>query len=426
MAGWGYDADVQRTSPPGALPVVLEVRTSRKATYSGLGLGVTLLIGGGILWTQGDKLSHVSPLMFVPLAIFAALGGVRVFRSVRNSGRQATYRIDSQTVQAEGSEGDWTQPVAAYRGIRWRRHLLQSRRRDTPGAKREAEYIEVIELAHDDPARSVPLYSRRTGRIKAAQVLSLARDAFSAGAKGKDAIIARAEAMGDDVRGAELRDIWEGYAKLLGLAAIDARDGAEIVRAAEDLDLSIAEMARTGKISREWDDTPPPRQLQLIRSGDPDDPEKQQLTVVLRAPRMPIAFVGIFLAIGALTFLAGLFQFELGLMVFGALFGAGGWFAYTIDIRRPRKIHLTRTELRYESPNAQRHEFSVALDRIETIAVVQSQAAGTGAAKGLMQRLEGGQILISGDDRDYRIGEGLGADALNWLRGFLVSALANA
>ena len=119
-----------------------------------------------------------------------------------------------------------------------------------------------------------------------------------------------------------------------------------------------------------------PRQLQLIQSGDPDDADNQKLMMVPRAPCIPIAFVGMFFSIGALTILAGPFQLTFGLMVFGALFVAGDWFADTIDIRRPSKIHLTRIELRYESVDAQRCAFSVLLDRISGCVRVRPRLAG--------------------------------------------------
>ena len=42
-------------------------------------------------------------------------------------------------------------------------------------------------------------------------------DAFTAGEVDKEAITARAESLADDARGAELRGIWEGFARDLGV-----------------------------------------------------------------------------------------------------------------------------------------------------------------------------------------------------------------
>ena len=337
-----------------------------------------------------------------------------------------TYRIGADSVTAEGTGGTWTEPLSAYRGVRWRRERLQSRSNSSSGgrSRQMAEYLQLIELVHDDPARTVPLLTRRTGRVNTSEALSLVADAFTAGDADKDAIAARAESLADDARGAELRGIWEGIARDLGVPAIDARDGAEVVRDAEDVDSSISELAQMGKISGEWDGAPPPKQLELIQSGDPDNPASQEMTVVVRAPRLPI--IAIFGGIGALTFVLGLVQFELGLMVFGAAFVGAAWFMYWIETNRPPKIHLTRTHLRYERPNQERRNFDIPLAAIETIAVVRNQSRGSGAGTALGDWLSGGAVMIATDDRDHRIGEGLDAEALEWLRRFLVSAVANA
>ena len=64
-----------------------------------------MLIGGGILRTQGEKPGYFSPPMFLPLAVSAVLSAVRVFRRVRNSRCRANCRTDARTVSAEGTLG---------------------------------------------------------------------------------------------------------------------------------------------------------------------------------------------------------------------------------------------------------------------------------------------------------------------------------
>ena len=82
-------------------------------------------------------------------------------------------------------------------------------------------------------------YTRVTGKMDTGMARDLLFDVLQATEDDTDAIIARAEALGDDARGAELRGIWEGFARDLGLPAIDARDGAEVIRAAADAGASM-------------------------------------------------------------------------------------------------------------------------------------------------------------------------------------------
>ena len=89
----------------------------------------------------------------------------------------------------------------------------------------------IIELLHEDPAKTVPLYIST---------------------KDKD-----------------IRKIWERYAKILKMPAVMSTDEGDIYRSIEDLDKPLLQMAAEGLIKDEFDASQPrPRSIACARKKD--------------------------------------------------------------------------------------------------------------------------------------------------------------
>ena len=266
---------------------------------------------------------------------------------------------------------EWSEPLAAYRGVSWR-VVRTGDAQGHPGRR----VFQVIELIHPNPARTVPLYVRETR---------------------------------EDVRGA-----WQGFARLLDLPAIDARDGAPRTRAPGDLDKSLRTLADEGRL--EVPAPPagrPPAGLdwQGERAGG-----VETLVVRLHVRRFPaLAYAGVVLA-GAFLVYAGLAQQALlGVIVGGALAGLTAW-CWLYEPGHPRELRLTRTELTYDDSNLITSEQrTIPLAAIEEIHLARP--------KRLVNR---GALVISSDRGEIRTGQGLSPEALAWLRDWLTAAVVGA
>ena len=418
---------VEMTSPPGEMPIIVTVRGSKmnlvfSVIFGGVFIVVALAFAGGALSEIPDVPAWATTLM--PLGL-AAIGVWRIARAALAMRGQREYLITESEVRgrgtSDGGSADWTEPMSAYRGVRWRSYML-ARQSDNDRGQ-----VNVIELAHPDPDRTVPLVVRRTGNENAAEAAKLAWDMAQAGADAPEetrkALEDRAARLARGSGEGAVRARWEELAQQLGMPAIDARDGAEVVRAAEDLDKSIMDLAEEGKVSRDWHDAPAPESLEVRTLGDPDDPDSQELHVVLHATTMPVWFFLLFGAIGAVTLIAGLVQFQFGLMFFGLAFGGVGGGLWYMERRFPRSIRISRTRMSYQPASRTTGHFTLPLDRIEGIHIASADRKKSGG-RGL--NLSGRELVISSDDGERRIGSGLDDAALEWLRDYLVSAVANA
>jgi hypothetical protein len=415
------------TNPPGEMPITVTVRGSKvNLVFSVIAGGVfivaALAFAGGALSDIPNMPAWAATVM--PLGL-AAIGIWRIARAFLAMRGQREYRIGGGEVRcgaaSDGGSADWTEPLSAYRGVRWRSYML-ARQSD-----RDRGRVNVIELAHPDPDRTVPLVVRRTGNENAAEAAKLAWDMAQAGADAPEetrkALEDRAARLARESGDGAVRAKWEELARQLDMPAIDARDGAEVVRAAEDVDKSIVDLAEEGKVSRDWHGAPAPESLEVRTLGDPDDPESQELHVILHATTMPLWFFLVFGAIGAVTFVAGLVQLQFGLMFFGLVFGGVGGGMWYLERRFPRSIRISRTRMSYQPASKTTGHFTLPLDRIESIHIASADRKRAGTRT---LNLSGRELVISSDDGEQRIGSGLDDAALEWLRDYLVSAVANA
>ncbi len=308
------------------------------------------------------------PLVVLGLGLLAGARGVLMLLSRREA------RFDASAVHVTGrtpfGREEWSLPLSAFEGVAWR--IVRRRRRRGP-----PRVWQVIELVHPEPARTLPLHVRQS----------------------------RADARAE----------WESIARALGLPAIDARDGTPHVRAADDLDKSVRDLAAEGKARLAWQPgSEPPAGLSWQSAGNGG---AEALVVRLHARRFPVWLYAAVAAVGAVLLVVGLRDGAiLGSLIAAAMVGVVAWY-WLAEPRRPRELRLTRSDLAVSDPLLPRQgPDSLPLEAIEEIRVVLPRSRLAGA----------GTLLIASDRGEIRTGHGLSAEALAWLRDYLTAAVAEA
>ncbi len=348
------------------------------------------------------------------------LGGELRQELSTDSAREFTVTA-TEAAQTGGPGSGWKEDLTAYRGVRWRRQDL-----GLEGTENRAKHIHLLELVHEDPARTVPLFAGVSGRADTGDTWALVKSAFSA----KDAsdsekaeLRAEAERLGRQATGDDVRDVWEGFAALLGLPAIDARGDAESVREAGDLDKSVAELAREGKVDAGWDETPPPPALEVENSAEPGGAETLQVRI--NAAKFPRVGMYLLYAVAALMAITGLATGQFGLVIVAIVLGAAPRLIVKLQVSNPRSITMTRTAIHYKDPSAgrRRSSFELPLSEIESVHVeTRNDIVVSGGARNFL----GNELVLSTDRFEHRLGEGLDDDALEWLRRYILAAIARA
>ncbi len=434
MAKGHYDGlKITQTSDAGKLPITLEMRSSKKSVFINLGLSIALLIFAlnvtAMLpdYMLGDADAPLRKWLPLGIGAFALLHGGRAFLRWFSSGAKISIDRDRVSFRSKSpiGEKEWVEPLNAYEGVRWKRFAIHE---DRASDRVRTRYRHVIELVHSGGAKkSIPLFAQETGKADLGATFALARKAFSA----KDAtpedrakIETEAARLGKQAGADDPRAHWEGFASLLGLPAIDARDGAETVRAAEDVDKSVKQLAEEGKINAGWQFTPPPASLDAQTLGDPADPASQELRVLIRAGHTPRALLWIFGAVSVAWLLLGIFNLHFGALVGALLFGGAVYGIRYLERTKPRQLTVTRQELRYEDPLVNSRSFVAPLGDIETISI-RDRDTEILRATGTM-KLSGKKLLISTDKIEKPIAGGAPEEGLAWLRDYLIAAVANA
>ncbi|MBF9029035.1 hypothetical protein HKCCE3408_01390 [Rhodobacterales bacterium HKCCE3408] len=402
------DIQVEMIGAADELPLRMRSSSGRtglvvSSIQAGLVLLVALLIWLGAIPLGGS---------LVAIAV-AVLGVILLARGVLGKGGSREFRIDGQTVQQTGGPGGtWSEPISAYRGVRWRREYL-----DLRGNMKKVRQRHLIDLVHDDPARTVPLYSSISGRANLKDTVSLLA---SASRSDERQTADKGRRLARQASGADVRDVWERLANLIGVPAIDARGEAEEVRQTESLDKSVGERAAEDHDSIARQDTPAPPSLKVTRvdgSGDTGI-----LKVEILASTLPKFITPLFMGLGALMVIFGILGGGVGLVILGLVLGAAPFGISRLHMNNPRVLTITRQELRHENPTSRRSgNFNLPLSAIESVHIEQRNDV---EAIGRAGNFVGKEIVVSTDDLEHRIGAGLDDQALNWLRDHIRSALA--
>ena len=400
----------------GRLPVTVDQRP--KATPK-----VTLVfVFGLVLMTGLHFLSEVliegaAVLSFNLVPVGIALTILMVLVAAPLRGRRVTFDEAGVTVESRGLLGSrtWSLPYKAFKGVLYREEL---RRRQNRRQNRGSSIFQVIELLHEKRNRCVLLYVCRTAEVP--------------------------------------RDRWEGYARRLGLPALEI--GAEGInaRAAGDLDKSLKDLAAEGKVNTAFDLAAAiPRGLRLER------PEDDRLRVLVTASRISAKLLGFFTLVGfalcAFAFTAGLTGIIL--LPVGLLFAGLAWFMFRWDRNKPRVLEIDRLRLKITDDfgNDLLENERIAKFYLAAAAGQMGHPAAGKQAKAMPFPLPGTQdtyrteelalrdiesvkvakvnrpsgspayeLVITGDKHRFNFGRGLSMAALNWLKDFLTAAIATA
>ena len=271
-----------------------------------------------------------------------------------------------------GSE-NYTLDHREFLGVLLREYVVKSKNSSTT--------YQVVELLHPDPDKSVPLYIHASRN--------------------------------------PARDRMETLAKDMDLPGLRQSGNRIIGRDTDDLDKSIKERVAAGEIRESYDaKSTPPAGLSLEHQRIDGTPT---LIVNILARRLP-AFLPWLIGIFSAMPLVGIIsdgeydKLWIGVLVF-CLFGGVMFLAARHDRNTPRRLLITPQEIRAEDAAAQNygHRIGRSSLRLDDIEEVHTESSG------MMHR-----VMISSDKGEMRVGNGISADAADWLSQFIISAIANA
>lgn len=327
------------------------------------GIPAAILIKSAASGTMEPGLLYLILFVVIGLGIF--MGGLYLLTaSTTTSLSLQEVRVSRRSVF--GTK-EWRSPLSAFTGVR-------SRREYHSGSDNSPSYtLYLVELLHSDPKKTVRLYESR-------------------GEAGH-------------------RRIWEDACRALGLPAVEG-DGANLVlRAAGDLDKSVKDLAREGKLHVEFDPAKaPPPGLSLKVDG-----HYLELSVKTRNPGsllgLLIALIvpGIFIYVGFFVKGVPVFFGIVGL-IFMLIFGGGMlWTLLTTEQIRVAKdeIHVRRL-----TPWGPMSGTRLDCRRIEVVRIGKKDEQGE----------EG--VLIESDAGITLVGSGLPDADLEWLKNCILKIIS--
>lgn len=286
--------------------------------------------------------------------------------------RSVTFDGAAFTVAERGLFGErqWAEPLTAYQGVMRRtRHVRTKNRNYT---------LYIIDLLHRDSDRSINLYTDTTER--------------------------------------GFRAIWEEYARRLRLPAFEEGEGGIVRRDAEDLDKSVGELIREGKVEIDYDTLS--RRAEGLAVGFEGD-----VVVVTRTgPANP--WWGSLLAVTLPLVFIAVAVFAPDLPLFGRLIfgGMGALFELLFALGVMQDL-ISRQRLRF-GPDG------VSVSRVTS----SGESAGQRMAAAEIESIAvargsdhwRGEIVISGDSGSLKFGKGLPRASLDFLVNAILAKSAEA
>ncbi|TVQ75086.1 MAG: hypothetical protein EA363_00940 [Balneolaceae bacterium] len=352
-----------------SLPAVYQGRGSRGM---GFFLVIFALIWGGIpglIFFGMITSSEYDPAMLFIL-IFPVIGiGILLF-GLYNLTFRETIRIDAANVTRESQSifgyKYWTEPLQRYPGV-----LQRTERRS--GGKNSSSYtLHIVELHHEDKKKRVTLYESRSS------------DGF--------------------------RKTWEDYCRQLNKPALEVGKGKMVSRAVEDLDKSVRDLAREGKLAVDFDPRkPPPPGFDLRVDGD-------QLRVALPKTKNSLigslfimAFAGVFIFIGFGIDDAPVAFGVIGIILLIIIMGGLVW--NTIS-RNVLLIGREQVRILQETPWGETGGSLLNTSEIEGVRIGP-------VSEGTKQMA----VLLVTDHQTRKIGAGLPADSMDWLKRCILAVI---
>ena len=303
-------------------------------------------------------------LIFSVIGTGLFLGGLYLLTT--NTTTTLTLEQVSVTRKSAFGTRQWTARMSEFTGIRNRSEFHS-------GGKNSPSYtLYIVELLHPDSQKTVRLYESRMN--------------------------------------AGIRGIWENACRALNLAAIEG-EGADLVsRAVEDLDKSVKDLAREGKLKVQFDlSKPPPAGLALKIDGPILELSvRGRKRSSLAGGVFGLVFSGIFVYIGffmkGAPLIFGIFACVSVLIILTATV----WSLISTEQIRVAKdeIHVRR-----QTPWGPTKGIRISTTGVETVRIGKQNGQGANG------------ILIETDDGQSMIGTGLPSESLEWLKNCILKVI---
>ncbi len=306
-----------------------------------------------------------------PLLVFTVLGAGIFVLGIWLATREKTTRIDRQTVSVDArwafGHRAWSEPFSRYEGVLCRSEWHS-------GGKNSSSYaLHIVELCHPDKKNRIRLYSSRSDE--------------------------------------GLRKIWEGYCRALNLPALEGEGSNRVVRAVEDLDKSVRDLVREGKMTVEFDPAkqPPPQGLGIETQGD-------RLRLTLPKVRFPVGLLVIGLGLPGAFVYGGFFReggIGLGLIGLAILLAAAAMFVWSRVSQPVVEIGPEQVRVFYRTPWGETAGQSLPVSEIESVRIGR-ETEGRGTPS----------VLLVSDRATVSVAHSQPDAVQEWLKNFLLAAVA--
>ena len=356
------------------LPAVANVSPARTPMLAKLAITILVLALSLVLYVPFAAAPVHVPIVFLPplaalVVIATSIYGLLRKRQIRFGEHRVLVR-DKRLFRTI----DWTAPYLAFLGVATRQLIVAMGSHDRT--------FHIVEPKHPNPRLSLPLLVSDTGPPPREVLLSAART--------------------------------------FGLSVLDeSGDDAGVNRSENDrfalFNRPMDELAQTHDLTELHDSNEPLPSELCIEWGSPNG--KETLTVTMQAHRPASRWRALLIAgpIAAVAFAA--FVESTVIMVEGLVFAALLAFFFANGLRRRRRLVVARRGLVHEAPwwnPGAGPRQSVALEDVEGVYINNSKS-------GL-----GHHIEIHAGEASFYAGAGLSVASLDWLRRFLLAAIAAA
>lgn len=349
------------------LPVTYTKKGERLASIAAMlmgaawaGLATKMLVATGPI---GEK--DLAPI--IVLLVFASTGIVLFFSGLNELFKVTKTTIDKRQISFSfrslfGSK-QWVENLQEYEGILCRDEYRSERKNQRVGT------LYTVELFHVDKDKIVILYQSTTM---------------------------------EGVRG-----IWENYCRKLNLQAVEKDGSSFIKRDVEDLDKSVRDLVKEGKISINFDPAQlPPKGLRVNAAGD-------VFQVILTKGEFSILSTIIAVLIPVVSIFVG-FNRE------------GGWPFLIVGIIIGLLVAMALLWATFTMASIKIGEETLFLNRITPWGETTGTTINTSEIESVvMHRIRGfDEVLIKTDQQEVAIGRGLSADALQWLKNCILTIIS--
>lgn len=346
--------------------------SSRKA----IGVFIILfsMIWGGIpliilltLMNSGD----LDPAMFI-MFLFPLIGLGMLVLGLWMATHRKTIRIDANSVSVESrslfGHSHWVEPMHRYPGV-------ISRSEHRSGGKNSSSYtLYIVELFHPEKQNRIQLYASKSEQ--------------------------------------GFRKIWENYCRQLNKPALEGEGDNIRKRDVEDLDKSVGELVKEGKLEINFDARKPPPKGFI--TGVDQGKLRIELPVSSRFSLgilIALLFPAVFIYIGFWASDGPIIFGIIGILLLVLMAYA---FLWRIIATPVLLLERSRIRLFHKYPWGETAGKILQSGDIETVRIGRRT-----------DRNEKDGVLIVTDDKTLKIGDGLPTDSLNWLKNCILTVIAS-